>query len=215
MFRQFRKIEYGEQIVIGGDCSQGGADHNVAQFFSKNHLDVPIVYDSRGVAAVMTPEIFKMAELLYDTTGIQPVIGFERQMGGSSEMERLRVLNTKGKYILFVMPTIGNITDDKTKKLGWDTNEASRSVLTGDLKNIIDVHGITVYDEITIQELFWFILNKSGKPEAMRGKHDDHVMSLGVGWQICKRVDLPSSIEIEAPEWASDVPDWVGKVGHA
>lgn len=209
MFRQFREIKKGEFFVIGGDCSQGGEDSNVSQFLSKTKLDVPLVYESLGVAATMTPEILKMAEKLYDITGLPPAIGFERNMGGASEMERARVLNTNNKYSLFVMPVIGQTEDSDTKKLGWDTNEATRPILVGDLKNIIDVHGLTVYDETTIQQLFWFIVNRQGKPEAMKGKHDDHVISLGVAWQMYQRCQTPEpDTEIEEPEWAGQIPSW-------
>lgn len=193
MFKQFRSIEKDEFFLIGGDCSQGGEDANVAQFLSKTKLDVPLVYHAQGVAAQMTPEIYRVAEILYDITGIPPYIGFERNNGGGSEMERLRVLNTKNKYRLFIMPDFGKTEDKDTNKLGWDTTISTRPILIGDEKNIIDVHGIGIYDEETIQELFWFIVNRQGKPEAMRGKHDDRVIALGVAWQMYQNVIPPLS----------------------
>lgn len=208
MFRQYRIIEKGEFFVVGGDCSQGGEDKNVAQFLSTSKLDVPLVYSSRGVAAQMTPNLITMAERLFDITGVPPCIGLERNMGGSSEMERLRVLNRSQKYSLFVMPVIGDTDDKDTKKLGWDTTTLTRPILTGDLKNSVDVHGITIYDEETIKELFWFILNRQGKPEAMKGKHDDHVISLGVALQMYQHAQKPIPIE----DIIGEVPDdtsWV------
>ncbi len=193
MFKQFRPIEKGEFFLIGGDCSQGGEDYNCAQFLSHTKLDVPLVYHAQGVAAQMTPEVYRVAEILYDITGVPPFIGFERNNGGGSEMERLRVLNTKNKYRLFVMPDIGKTEGKDTQKLGWDTTSLTRPILIGDEKNIIDVHGIWIYDEETIQELFWFILNNQGKPEAMKGKHDDTVMALGVAIQMHQHVIPPLS----------------------
>jgi hypothetical protein len=206
MFRQYRKIERGEFFLIGGDCSQGGEDSNVSQFLSKTKLDIPLVYDAQGVAASMTPQIHRVAEKLYDITGIPPVIGFERNMGGSSEMERLRVLNTKNKYSLFVMPVFGDTEDKDTNKLGWDTNTLTRPILVGDEKNIIDVHGIGIYDKVTIQQLFWFIISRQGKPEAMKGKHDDHVISLGVAWQMSQNVLTPLSRQEEEAMY-EEIPD--------
>jgi hypothetical protein len=70
------------------------------------------------------------------------------------------------------------------------------------------VHGLAVYDEQTIQELFWFIINRQGKPEAMKGKHDDHVISLGVAWQLYNRCEFTSYEEPEKPEWADIKPVW-------
>jgi len=201
MFKQYREIKKGEIILIGGDCSQGGPDANCAQFLSKTKLDVPLVYHAQGVAAQMTPEIYRLAEKIYDKTEVAPVIGFERNNGGASEMERLRVLNTKNKYSLFVMPAIGQTEEKDTKILGWNTTTITRPILVGDLKNIIDVKGITLYDKETIQELFWFIVNQQGKPEAMRGKHDDRVFGLGVAWQIYQHFEEPLD---EKEDWAED-----------
>jgi len=210
MFKQYRKIEHGEFFLIAGDCSQGGPDYNAGQFISKTKADIPLVYHAQGVAAQMTPEIHRVAEAIHDVTGIPPVIGFERQMGGASEMERLRVLNRLNKYSLFIMPVIGQTEEKESNKLGWDTNVLTRPILTGDMKNIVDVNGIIIYDEETIQELFWFIVNKQGKPEAMKGKNDDLVISLGVGiqmYQLCPEplpevTSIPSEDDIINRNWS-------------
>ena len=42
----------------------------------------------------------------------------------------------------------------------------------------------SLYDKPTVSELFSFILNKNGKPEAERSSHDDLVMSLALAWQL-------------------------------
>lgn len=197
MFKQYRKIEPGEFILVGGDCSQGGEDSNVSQFLSKTRLDVPLVYAKQGVAAQMTADIFSVLERIYDVTGLKPVVGFERQNGGASEMERLRVLNRNNKYTLFVMPVEGKREEqEEGTSLGYNTSSLTRPTLVGDLKNLLDVHGITIYDEQTIKELFWFIVNKTGKPEAMKGKHDDHVMALGIVWQIYQHARQPVNEQV-------------------
>ena len=43
MLNRYRKIEPGEQIVVGVDTAAGGTDWCAAQFLSKTKLDVPIV----------------------------------------------------------------------------------------------------------------------------------------------------------------------------
>lgn len=209
MFRQYRKIERGEFILAGGDCSQGGDDSNCTQFLSKTKQDVPLVYHKQGVAATQTAEIFPILEKIHDVTGVNPVIGLERNNGGASEMERLRVLNRFQKFDLFVMPDIGKTEEQDTKLLGWNTSSLTRPILVGDTKNIIDVNGIAVYDKETIQQLFWFIINRQGKPEAMKGKHDDCVIALGVAiqmYQICTYVPeveyIPLKDDISLKNWS-------------
>jgi len=193
MFKQFREIQRGEFFLIAGDCSQGGKDANAAQFFSHTKVDVPLIYHAQGVAAQMTPEIHRVATKISDVTGVPPVVCLERNNGGASEMERLRVLNRDGKYTLFVMPTIGLTKQKDTTKLGWDTTSVSRPIALGELKNAIDSETIGLYDMDTIRELFWFIINEQGKPEAMKTKHDDRVMSLAIAWQMYKFCGIPQT----------------------
>lgn len=186
MLRLFRKPQRGEFFVVGGDCSQGGADSNWVQFISKDQVDVPIVLEEPGVAANMTPKLHQALEWLYDRTGVQPVIALERNMGGSSEMERLRTLNRLNKYRIYIYRNIGKVEGNTaTEKLGWVTDTASRPRMVGDLKAAIDVMNLRIYDKETIDQLGTFIVNKrSGKPEAAPNAHDDAVMSLAVAWQL-------------------------------
>lgn len=185
MFKIYRMPEPGEFFLIGGDCSQGGEDSNEAHFLSKTKLDIPIVYRAEGVASNMTDAVFPFLEWIYDMTGVKPVVAFERNMGGSSEMERLVGFNKNKKYTVFVMPKLGSTDNEKDSgKLGWDTNTASRPKLIGDWKDAIDKELVRIYDEETIAQHRVFVVNKQGKPEAAKGKHDDAVIAPAVAWQL-------------------------------
>lgn len=205
MFRIYRELKKGEFVVVGGDCAQGGEDSNVHQYVSKTYLDVPIVFDRLGVASDMTPFLHRGLEKVYDITGVKPTVALERQMGGASEMGRLKTLNRNDKYTLFVMPTIGKTDEKETTKLGYDMSEFMRPTALGDEKNIIDVNGIKIYDKETIRQLFWFIIAKTGKPQAMNGKHDDHVISLAVAIQLLQLCEKPMS-EAELQNVISQLP---------
>ncbi len=185
MFKQYREIMQGEFIIASGDCSQGGSDYNACQFYSATKLDVPLVYHGHGVAATMTTDTFPVMEKIADKTGVKVVCGYERNMGGASEMERIKVLNRHGKIKLFLMPIIGDDSKvgERTDKLGFDTSVLTRPIIIGGLKEIVDLTGIKIYDQETIDELSIFIENSQGKPEAAKGGHDDLVISLaGARW---------------------------------
>lgn len=185
MLRLFRKIEKGSFFCVGGDCSQGGIDSNYVQFIDKTRLDVPLVLQMKGVAATMTPVLHQTLEWLYDQTGVRPVVALERNMGGASEMERLRKLNRNNKYRLYLMKNLGKSEGEVVSDtLGYSTNSVTRPKMVGDLKEAIDAIGLTVYDEDTINQLTTFIVNKNNKPEAAPNTHDDAVMSLAVAWQL-------------------------------
>lgn len=197
MFYQYRDLLPGEFIVVGGDCSQGGNDYNVCQFVSKTMLDVPIVYRSQGVAAQMTGVLIPALERIYDRTGIKPVVALERNNGGASEMERLDTLNRNQKYSPYTMRSIGVTDRNETSKLGFDTTSATRPMMLGDLKKVIDEKAITIYDKATINELFSFVRIK-GKPQAEEGSHDDTIFALAIAWQLFQTERAP------VPRFASE-----------
>lgn len=185
MLRLFRDITKGEFFVVFVDCAQGGKDSNYAQFISKSRVDVPLVMQIRDVAANATPVVHQTLEWIFDQTGIKPVVAFERQMGGSSEMERLRIMNRNDKYIIYVMKQEGTTEGQSdTEKLGWDTNVATRPKMLGDLKQAIDSTQLNIYDEETVNQLKKFIVNKRNRAEAAPNQNDDAVMSLAGAWQL-------------------------------
>ena len=196
-FRIYRRIEKGEFFVVGGDCSQGGIDSNVSSFLSKTKLDIPIVYKKRGVAAEMTSDLQPALEWIFDITGVAPVVAFERNNGGGSEMHRLRVLNRLKKYRIYVMKKDGTIEGvETTDRLGYETNTATRPILLGDWKQAYDNKLVRIYDKEMNEQHQAFIVNKQGKPEAAKSRHDDMVISPAVAFQLYQ-TERP--IEINRP----------------
>lgn len=187
-WRQYRNITEGEHLLVFGDTSAGAKDYSAVQFISRQKLDVPLVYHSRKMATEMTNELLPVLEKIYDLTGTKPLVAFERNNGGVFEMERLASLNRANKFDIFMMPTYGKwLENEDAKKLGWDTNTATRPKMLADLKDAIDKQVITVYDRPTIEELFSFVIAKtssSWKAQAEKGAHDDLVMSLAGAWQL-------------------------------
>ena len=194
MFRQFRPIEKGEYIIIVADCSQGGSDHNFAHFISKTRLDIPLVYQKKSVAAEMTSDIHPIIERIYDITNVKPLVCLERNNGGASEMQRLDVLNRSSKYELFKVKRIGEDRtemDRETDRLGWDTTSANRPTMVGDWQLAFRQRALTIYDVETINQHKTFIVDRRDKPIAARGKRDDAVMSLTIGWQLVQTSQAP------------------------
>lgn len=203
MYRQYRTINNGEQFFVGADTASGLGDKCAIQFISQTFLDVPLVYHNSEIGTVMTNDLFPVLERIYDVTGLRPVVAYERNNGGVFEMERLAALNRKGKYDIFKMPTFGKgIENEEATKLGWDTNTATRPKMLSDLKEAIDKRLITIYDRITIEEMYSFIKvvsSASVKAQAERGAHDDLVMALGVAWQIKLFTNIVSSSPASGP----------------
>jgi len=198
-FRQFREIKRGEFFVIGGDCSQGGSDYSACAFMSKSDLDFPLIYHSRGVAAQMTANIHPVLERLYDLTGVAPVIAFESNNGGASEMERLAVLNRQNKYRLYVMKSIGKVENDTTGRYGYNTNASTRPILLGDWKQAVDSRAVNIYDKQTINEMLSFVIAPNGKAQAESNAHDDLIFAHAIAWQLYQ-TEYPIQPQIFVPQ---------------
>jgi len=196
-FRQFRKIEPDEFIVVGVDPAAGGIDYCAAQFLSKTKLDIPLAYHSKVLATEMTNQLLPVLEKIYDTTHIKPVVAMERQNGGLFEMERLATLNRLNKFELFKMPVSGRVDAPEAIRYGWDTNTSTRPKMLSDLKEAIDKQLIKIYDEETINELFSFIVvqtSSSWKAQAEVGAHDDLIFSAAIAWQL-QQICVPTIIK--------------------
>jgi len=202
MFRQFRKLEPKEFIVIGCDTASGGGDYSAAQFISKTKLDVPLVYHSKKTTAYMTDELLPVLENISDITGNSPVIAYETNNGGIFELERLARLNKLNKFKIYTRRTgYDRLAPREDKKYGWVTSSATRPKMLQDLKEAIDNHLLRIYDERTISELFSFVVNvtSSGwRAEAEQGAHDDLIMSLAIAWQLYSQEESPASFSMRA-----------------
>lgn len=210
MFKQYRAIERGELLVIGADTSYGANDYCVAQFYSPRRFDVPIVYRKKVIASEMTSDLVWVLEALADRTGYIPVVAYERQNGGVFEAERLAAMNRLGKYEVFQMPVYGVDNPHESKRLGWDTNSATRPEMLSALKDAIDSRAIRIYDKDTINELFSFIVTQTSsatKAQAERNAHDDCVMSLAIAVKVSQLVD--KSKLVYSPHLITEQPEVV------
>lgn len=203
-FSQYRDIEPGEKFVVFADTAAGGIDRCAVQFLSTTRIDVPLVYHAPVIATMMTNELVPVLDKLSVVTGFKPLVAYERNNGGSFEMDRLSSLNKQGLYEIFLMPQTGIQMGMDTKRLGWDTNSATRPQMLGGLKEAVDQMLLTIYHPETVKELYSFVVVKttaSWKAQAERGSHDDLVMSLSGAWQLylTNHRFLPSRREYRRP----------------
>ena len=202
-FRRYRRWEKDEFVLCYADTSWGGEDYSAAQFLSKDNIDVPLVYHQKGLASDMTPLLHQELENIFDITGIKPVVSYERNNGGVAELERLRALNRLQKYRIYTqysnIGTTGSIETADNAKYGHDTNAATRPVMLAALKDAIDNKLIKLYDQLTVDEMFSFIVKQTAsggwKAQAETGSHDDLIMSLAGVWQLYLTEHKPTVIK--------------------
>lgn len=191
MFRKYRHFDSNEQIVVGVDTAAGGIDYVSAQFLSKTHKDVPMVYHSRKTTTEFTNICAETLNKIHKETGIRPTVAYERNNGGVFEMDRLASMNYQNSFDVFKMPNYGRVNPSDPVRLGWDTNSATRPQMLQDLKNAIDNRTLVIYDKQTVNEMLSFVVvqtSSSWKAQAENGAHDDLVMSLAIAWQLYRLV---------------------------
>jgi len=184
-FYRFRPLQQGEFIIAFADMAAGGDDSCAVQFLSHKWLDVPLVYHAQVTGSFMTPLIHEELTRIAKETSVAPIIAFERNNGGGFEMDRLSRLNRYGNYRIYTMKSLSptGVLED-TGKLGFDTNMATRPKMLQDLKDAIEGRMVHLYHKQTVNEMFSFIISKTGKPEAEKGAHDDLMMALAGAWQL-------------------------------
>lgn len=205
MFRRYRAYKRGEFFVVACDTAARGTDWCAGQFLSKTSLDVPVVYHSKALATEMTPLVHNELERIYDETKVQPVVAFERNNGGTFEIERLATLNRSGKYRIYQEKSNVGATEGTVEsvRLGWTTTSATRPAMLSMLKEAVDNKLLRIYDKPTINEMFSFIVSQtssSWKAQAESGAHDDLIMSLAIAWQLYQTED---KIESNRPQQTS------------
>lgn len=199
-FRRYRRWQPDEFVLCYADGALGGIDYCAAQFLSKDMIDIPLVYHQQGLVSDMTPQLHLELEHIYDVTKVKPVVSFERLGGGTVELERLKSLNRLGKYRIYTQYK-GFGTTDQTEddvRLGHDVNSSTRPAMLGLLKDAIDNNLIRIYDKLTVEEMFSFIVKQSSngnwKAQAENGAHDDLIMSLAGVWQMYQTESKPPSV---------------------
>lgn len=206
-WRKYREWKKDEFVLAYADTSWGGLDFSACQLLSQDNLDVPLVYHQQGLASDMTPQIHQELERIFDITKVKPVVSYERNNGGVAELERLKALNRLGKYRIYTQYSNVGMTDvtetAENAKLGHDTNSATRPMMLAALKDCIDNKLIRIYDKLTVEEMFSFVVKLSPggnwKAQAETGAHDDLIMSLAGVWQMYQTERRPQVVVHKRP----------------
>jgi hypothetical protein len=188
MFKYYRKLNRGEFIVIGYDMAMGGDDYCSVVPISKTNVDVPFIYNSQETATTTTNKLLPQLKIIYEQTGVKPVLAPETNNGGIYEINRM--LNSpEAMYFTMYKPKTGfGTTDvDMGEKYGFTTSSMTRPKMLEELKNAIDNKLIGIRDRDLINQMYSFIIKRSPsgwKPQAEHGQHDDLVMGLAIAWQL-------------------------------
>lgn len=179
-----------KSYVIGGDTAKGtpNSDYSVLQVLEKGTGDLCATL--RGKINP-TQLAYDAARLGYFYSGAQSAafIGIEVNMDGITTN---RVLQQDIQYPnLFRRRTVDNTSEKTEYKLGFHTNERTRSVILNKLADWINEGEFALNDEQTIMECMTFVRDEQGRYQAQEGCHDDTVIALGIAIYIFDYAKVP------------------------
>ncbi len=85
---------------------------------------------------------------------------------------------------LYYREQLDDITNKVNRKIGFKTDEKTRPYILSELRKMLAAYDDTWNDVEFLEECLVFVRGKSGKAEAMSGKHDDEVIATAIGLEI-------------------------------
>jgi len=167
----------GNRYVISADVARGdGADFSTFHVIDTNESEVVCEFRSKT-----PPDQFAIvlmeASKRYNKATICP----ESNTYGYAVLMKLKELKCQEIYFEKEKDRISALYGDGSiSKAGFSTQGPSRSKILTKLEEVLRNNQIRVYSSRFYEEVKTFVW-KGSKPQAMRGKHDDLVMSLAIG----------------------------------
>jgi len=169
--------------VLGVDVVEGveGGDYGVIKVFNRETKSVDASYFSR-LDEVQLAKVVRLVAREFNTYE-PPWVAIETTGPGLATFDFCDQVHDMEN--LFMMPVYDTTKSSPSYKKGWKTTTSSRNALVGGVTDwLLESRGWA--DSRCCRERTTFIRNKTGKPIAKSGAHDDEVISLG----ICIQVDL-------------------------
>ena len=173
----FREPEKGMKYVIGGDTAQGLAhgDSQVLYVINQKTEECDALYISKVAPDELATEAYKLGKY-YNWA----LMGIESNMDGrwvNDALDKLGYIN------LYYRRSFDDITKKMTKFFGWLTGSATRPFQLAALKAVF-FRKDSGFPKALLNEMFTFVRNMKGKPEAMDKKNDDVIMAASIGYAI-------------------------------
>lgn len=173
----FKKPERGMRYIIGGDTAEGLASGDAQVLYVINHKteECDAIYQSQVDPSELIDEAYKLGKY-YNWA----LLGVEVNKDGLWVNDGLE---KRGYPNLYYRRVFDDITQRLTKLFGWKTTSATRPFALAALKAVF-IRKDGGFPTQLLSEMFTFIRNAKGRPEAMDKKHDDVVMAAAIGYAI-------------------------------
>ena len=160
-----------EPYVIGADTAGDGSDFNVGQVIDSNQMQVATIRLQKD-EDLFADQLYCLGKM-YNEALISVEVNFSTYVNST-------LVNREYPNIYIRETPQDAISMQITKKIGFNTNKATRPALLAELKTLLRDRPECFNDMDTLDEMFTFIVDSKSKPVAIVGKHDDTIMALGI-----------------------------------
>ena len=198
--RIWEEPEAKKPYVIGGDTSGEGSDEFTADVIDNTTCKQVATYEKETDETLYARQMWCLGHY-YNTALISIETNFS-----TYPVKELQRLKYPKQYVREREDTYsGRISD----AFGFRTTTLTRPVLIGYLKDLIRDNVDLINDRKTINQCLTFVKNKEGKYEAIEGKHDDKVMSLGIALysRSQQTFDVPVAPREIKFKWSEDLKE--------
>jgi hypothetical protein len=173
----FKKPEVGTRYIIGGDTSEGLAHGDAQVLYVINHKteECDAIYRSQVPPDELATEAYKVGK--YYNWGLLAIEVNKDGLWVNDQLEKMGYIN------LYYRKVFDDITQKVTRFFGWKTTSATRPFSLAALKAVF-LRKDSGFPSALLNEMFTFIRNAKGRPEAMDKKRDDVVMASAIGYAV-------------------------------
>ena len=197
--RIYKEVEVGKPYVIGGDTAGEGSDNFTGHVLDNITGEQIAVLENKFDEDIYARQMYCLG-IYYNTA----LIAIESNFSTFPNQELQRLHYPK----LFVRQTMDTYTHKYKDSFGFKTTSATRPVLIAVLTEIIRETPELIRDKETLKECLTFVKNEKGRPEAMLGCHDDHVIGLGIAHIARSQQKMTMSITDKSghkEKWSEDL----------
>jgi len=160
--------------VIGGDIAEGGHDWCVGQVINNITGEQVATFRKQLDTDLYAKQMYCLGKFYnYALIAIE----------SNFDLHPIKELQRLGYKKQYQRESTDKISRKIFQKFGFQTNRVTRPVIIDNLKQIVRESCYLLYDLETLNEMLTFVVNESGKPEAMDGKHDDCIMALAIAYK--------------------------------
>ena len=186
-----------EHCVLGADVAEGiEEDESAAVILGCEFNETMAAFSSGKIDPDAFADFLAMLGRFYR----HPLMGVERNNVGFSVVSDL--LKIYPKQHIYFHYRLDERRKKKTKKFGWITDQRTRHLMLGHLKQEIREDSTILNDKPLIHQCMQFV-NEEGKPQASEGEKDDLVVARAIAGMMrrertvrVKKIQDSSMVEI-------------------